>query len=172
MTEQLNHFMAEANEFISGLKSETDRGAALVGIAFLEDLFERLVQAHTINDACAQRLLERQLYSFSAKYSVAYALGWIGPQIKDDIHDLCEIRNKFAHSHERLSFDNTEVSKLCAGLRALKFTNARVVRPKDQFFLVVLFITMQLWELCRSASRPSAGADPPVHPITLPKNGA
>ncbi len=46
----VGQFVVDANEFTKGLRSESDRGAALVGMAYLEDLLDHLVRLHMVDE--------------------------------------------------------------------------------------------------------------------------
>jgi hypothetical protein len=147
----------EANAFLIGLRAESDRGAALVGVAYLDELVEQLVRASTIDDKVLSRLRE------NARVDLAYALGWIGPEMYSDLGTARKIRNLFAHSHKSLHFDDNEIGQLCGAFKGLKYSGPYRLRcQRDQFMLAILFLTLQLTQLCRHAHKPVQVADPPV----------
>jgi DNA-binding MltR family transcriptional regulator len=101
-------FAREGIAFGKELWQETDRGAALVGLAFIDEMLKRLFEAKMLQVKIAKKLLEypRALSSAAARSDVAYALGWIGARTYGDLTTLRQIRNKFAHAHESVKFDD------------------------------------------------------------------
>ncbi len=47
---------------------------------------------------------------------MAYCLGLIGKEVFENLKGLGQIRNRFAHSHLSIEFDDAEVLALCKGL--------------------------------------------------------
>jgi hypothetical protein len=103
-----------------------DRAAAVMGAAFLE---------YTLRSAIRARLREMEtkeleaifdnhghgaLATFSQMIWVGYALNLFGPETRADLALIKEIRNAFAHEPEEICFDDADVVKLCAKLRAPK----------------------------------------------------
>jgi len=68
--------------------------------------------------------------SFSAKIKVAYCMKLISVSIWRDLNAVREIRNKFAHTKETLSFDHPEITKLIDKLSA---PNGTSEPPADRF---------------------------------------
>jgi len=65
------------------LNKESDRGAVLVGVAYLDELLTRLFRKKMLlSKKLSEELLEGfgPLSGLSARTKVAYALGWIGPE--------------------------------------------------------------------------------------------
>jgi DNA-binding MltR family transcriptional regulator len=167
-TEKLD--VGEANAFLQELLRESDRGRALVGCAFLDDMVEKLCRAKMVTDAKAvDNLLEYPgpLTSFAARTDLAYALGWIGAQMYQDLRRIHKIRNAFAHSSCARGFDDADVRSLCEGLEVVKSESRfNVSRTGDKFILAVVFLILQLADLVGRAVRPVSPGDPPIRPIT------
>src|SRR5260370_4867992 len=156
--------VGQANAVLEQLRSESDRGAALVGLAYLDELLEKLVQARMIEDEKhLNKLLQSPLFTSNARADLAYALGWLGPQIFGDLSTLRKIRNKFAHSYEGLHFEDAEIGQLCRNLKVVGFVAGyRLRRNRDRFLVSVGFLWLQLTELCCGSSHPPRGTDPPI----------
>jgi hypothetical protein len=69
------------------------------------------------------------LSSFSAKIEIAYSTGLIPMGKRRDLHNLREIRNKFAHHIEPLDFSDPEIADCCKNLTTLPkaFKDGQVV---------------------------------------------
>jgi len=119
MAKSAIHTPKQVKDFLEEVKSQTDRGAAIVAAAVLESLTE-LVILHRLIELSSDRkdaLFDRPnapLSSFSAKIEMAYALGIIHNDARLGLHLIREVRNKFAHRIEPLAFENPEVAKLIA----------------------------------------------------------
>ena len=105
----------------SQLGKETDRGAALVGAAFLENLLGALVEDFLLEDhKTTKKLLKGPLAPLGGFYSriiASYSLGLIS---EDEMHDLDiirEVRNDFAHKAKSMSFSTSIVRTKLENLR-------------------------------------------------------
>ena len=97
-----------------------DRIVAIVGAAYLESTFDSLLRAVFIDAPDeADHLLrpDAPLGSNGARYQLAYCLGLITREQRDDLKLIAKIRNAFAHDFKTLSFDTPPVRDLCASLR-------------------------------------------------------
>jgi hypothetical protein len=65
------------------------------------------------------------LGDFSAKIDIGFALNLYGPNVKDDLHRMRKIRNKFAHLADVWFFNHPEVSRYCDEL-----FGADLVKPR------------------------------------------
>lgn len=111
------------------LNRQSDRGAAIVAAAWLDDYLTIVLASCLINHPESwKRLLGPggSLDSFSAKIDLVTLLGVISPGIRSDFHAIREIRNEFAHhvahkhSHEELSFGSQHIKDKCLSLRSVK----------------------------------------------------
>jgi DNA-binding MltR family transcriptional regulator len=102
------------------LKHESDRGVVLVVAAFLDEQLEMLLTRHFIDDPkVAAELLSSgsgPLGTFSSRMKLAYCLDLIHPQQYKDLQTIRKLRNEFAHSHIRVSFESDRIRDLCANL--------------------------------------------------------
>jgi mannitol operon repressor len=173
--------LAEANAWAKELFNESDRGAVLIGCAYLERLVEDLLSARMIAGDSVRRLLKNPgpLSTFSSQTDLAYVLGWIGPQMFADLSAIRVMRNDFAHGLRQgkkkqtvliVSFKSPSIRDRCNNLRARKFFNTpgskaqfEIKDAKSQFMFAVLCLVLQLSKLVREANRPGPGADPPVN---------
>ena len=157
----------ELNAVTNELRNESDRGAAIVGVEYLHQLVKQLVCAHMVEERkLVGKLLEYPgaLCTASSQIELAFALGWIGPQMYGDLTVARGIRNRFSHSHTRLSFGDAGISQECGRFKALAFSKPyRLRKPKDQFLFALLMLMLQLTELRQRTRTPAKGIDPPVH---------
>jgi DNA-binding MltR family transcriptional regulator len=96
-----------------------DRVLAVVGAAYLDSLLEELFRAVFIGDRNeADSLLapDRALGSNGSRYQLAYCLGLINKEQRDDLKMIAKIRNAFAHRYDVRSFDDDEAKSLLARL--------------------------------------------------------
>jgi DNA-binding MltR family transcriptional regulator len=102
---------------------ESDRIVAIVGAAYLDSLIESLLRAvfiDTPNEADDLLLPERPIGSNGARYQLAYCLGLITRDQRDDLKTIGKIRNRFAHNFKTLSFDIAPAKDWCANLHQPK----------------------------------------------------
>lgn len=113
---------------------ESDRGAAIVGAALLEDaLVTKLKNSMSLEQMSQKQVkdvfdLNGPLSNFSAKISIAFAFGLIDKKTFDDLQIVRKLRNKFAHSSTELSFDDEEVKSQINNMFTFRFAKAQFSR--------------------------------------------
>ncbi len=113
--EYLKEFIA----LLDKLNEESQRGAVLVAVSFLDDLLRRCLQNFLLDEEKSKALWEgfnAPLGTFSARVLSAYALGIISRQECDECETLRKIRNDFAHNLHA-SFSDQRIVDLCSNLR-------------------------------------------------------
>ena len=98
------------------IDSQTDRGAALIAAAYLEDRLVDAIKARTNR----HEKIERDFYkglgplaTFSAKINLGLLLGIYDLSFHRMLHTVRDIRNKFAHKTEPLDFNSQQIRDLC-----------------------------------------------------------
>jgi mannitol operon repressor len=105
--------------FLEELNKESDRGAALVSAAMLDDMLEKIILAFLIDSKDTKKLLSglnAPLGTLSARIIAAYSLGLISEGEYDECNWLRLVRNEFAH-HVHRTFGDQKVRDICSNLR-------------------------------------------------------
>lgn len=126
----------QALALVQEIEIQTDRGAAIIGAAWVEEELKAAIEAAVETDKKAwDRLFRRggPLDSFSTKIDLARLLGVISPVVASDLHIIREIRNEFAHSvldlnSSPLSFDIGRIKDKCLALNVVKHEEITVPR--------------------------------------------
>ncbi len=98
----------------------TDRVIAVVGAAYLDSMLDRLLRRVFIDQQQdVDRLLrpDGALGSNGSRYQLAYCLGLITLDQRDDMKMIAKIRNEFAHDFKTSSFESTPVRDYCSSLK-------------------------------------------------------
>ncbi|MDR7135727.1 hypothetical protein J2X06_002945 [Lysobacter niastensis] len=107
------------------LKSESDRTAAIVGAAWVEDEITQSLKSYfDASDETWNQLFSSSqggaLSSFGAKIKLVHLLKMVDNQAKKDLVEISRIRNEFAHHisdrnsrTEKLTFSSDVVRKMC-----------------------------------------------------------
>jgi hypothetical protein len=95
-------------------------------------ILERLIKLSSDRKDAIFYRMGAPLSSFSAKIEMAYALGIIANELRLTLHLIREIRNKFAHEIEALTFDHHEVAELI-DTRASQHIKNLTVSRRDKF---------------------------------------
>jgi len=147
---KLNVSSAETvKAFLDEVKTQTDRGAAIIAASVLDELFKRVILERLIviggerSDALFNKI-GAPLASFSAKIELAFALGIISNDARLAAHPVRDVRNKFAHRIEPLSFDHSEVSQIIL-TRASKNAKALAGSTRDKFLAIFHSLAMVLY---------------------------
>lgn len=115
------------------LIEESDRGCALMAVAFIDELLIELLKAYFIEDeALTKRLLSSSgsLSSFSSRIDMAYALGLMSKNIVHDLNILRKIRNDFAHVSKPLTFEEDGLRSRCFALAVMPFPKGLKARSR------------------------------------------
>lgn len=94
---------------IQEILQEKDRGAAVVAGGFLEAKLSQLIRAALRDDKDTARQLLKPtgpLGSYGTKVLLGYMLRLYRKETRDDLTLIGEIRNRFAHRPEPLTFGN------------------------------------------------------------------
>ena len=117
---------------IEEIEEQTDRGVAIVGVAWIEETMSAALESFLHSD---QKSWDRlfvgngPLSTFSAKIDLCSLLGMINGTIKSDLHIIRDIRNEFAHQivhrseHTKLSFTSSHIRDKCAALKCIAHEN-------------------------------------------------
>lgn len=101
---------------INEIREQSDRAAAILAVSFLEDRLAALLQAWLVNDPNIVSKMfggSGPLATFSAKIDMALLLGIFGRSRHRELHLIRDIRNKFAHGLEALTFDTPRIRDKC-----------------------------------------------------------
>ena len=108
--------------FAAEFQKESDRAAAILGAALLDEWLRRLLSAYLIDDKKQVDLLldvDQPVGSFGARVRLAYCLGLLDKKLYALLTTIKSIRNAFAHQLHGLSFDSAGVRKDCENLRKI-----------------------------------------------------
>ncbi len=98
------------------VNSQTPRGAAIAGAAYLDLLLRSAIEKLMRDDHDIQTTLFENrggLQGFSTRIQLGYALKIYEWQAYQDLSTIRDIRNAFAHSAEKIDFDREDVALLC-----------------------------------------------------------
>jgi hypothetical protein len=144
------------------LRTQTDRGAAIIGAALVEEALRRALQSKLqikVNPNIKQRLFEANgpLATFSAKIDLAYSLQLVDLDESQyrDLHLIRKVRNEFAHAVEPITFDSQKVKNLCAEFRYIEETANRYPyldtgavppkEPRERYLWTVSALSLQVF---------------------------
>jgi DNA-binding MltR family transcriptional regulator len=144
------HTSDQVKAFLGELKTQSDRGVAIVAAAMLEELLELIILARLIEIPSKRKeaLFDRMnapLSSLSAKIEMAFALGIINETARRAMHLVRDVRNKFAHRLEPLTFHHPEVIGLIEGKDAMPSVKAMKKPTKEQFLDTIQALAVVLY---------------------------
>jgi mannitol operon repressor len=142
----------ELSDFTERFEGESDRGAALISAALLDEGLRFLIASFLIEDVDAvDRLLGTEEYwdcplgAFGARIRAAYCLGLVS---EDEFHDLRiiqRIRNAFAHELDSSSFSDEQIRNRCNSLRIVQRRQWHPpLSSRDQFLYAIGALSISL----------------------------
>ena len=129
-------------------QEESDRGAAIVGAAYLEARLAELLGAFFTEDATKLNgeVKRWPLDSYAKRVILAHWTGLISDDENHDLERIGAIRNRFAHKGHALSFSDPHIVAECSRLRLWKplseFLSLDTAR--SQFLFTITTLLMQL----------------------------
>ena len=117
---------------IEEIKKQSDRAAAILAVSFLEDRLAALLQARLVDEPKIVRKMfsgSGPLATFSAKIDMCFLLGIIEKSRHRELHLVRNIRNKFAHGLEALTFETPEIRDQCETLAPPVFSEPPYIDP-------------------------------------------
>jgi len=124
------------NDLYKELQGESERAAAVVGGAMVDDALYRLVIGFFVDDGVeAENLLSRSLSSLGAKTALCYCLGLITEEQRKALASIQHIRNHFAHQLHDASFADQAIEKHFKHLKPYGrfMTHIANPSPRDYF---------------------------------------
>jgi len=103
------------NSFLTEFQEESDRAAAVLGPAMLDELLKDLLNATFVSHDVGKKLTGNMMPigTLSARITLAQAIGLISELEARDLHRMRNIRKKFAHQLHGLSFDTQSIRDSC-----------------------------------------------------------
>lgn len=104
---------------LAAMHRESDRAAAIMGAAFVEDGLDVVIGAMLANREDQAALFHDPGAPFGtlrAKTVAAYGLGLCSKRVAADIDEIRSIRNQFSHALRPISFNTPEVWAACERL--------------------------------------------------------
>ena len=131
------HLVAQdsaVNSFLTEFQDESDRAAAVLGPAMLDELVKELLNAIFVSRELAAKLTGKMMPigTFSARITLAQAIGLISDPEARDLHRMRDIRNKFAHQLHGLSFDTHSIRDSCGNFFLIE--ESRQIPKNEGFF--------------------------------------
>jgi DNA-binding MltR family transcriptional regulator len=138
----------ELQRVLLQLQDPDHRGVALLACSWLEDSLGELIRADLIQDSTSLDTLFKNrggLADFHSRIHMAYAMGLIARDVRDELDLIRGVRNDFAHLRDPISFSDQSITDRCVNLQtALLFERA----GKDQFASVRDRFIMSVAVLC------------------------
>lgn len=148
-TEKRAQKLQDLSGFGEEFRAESDRAAAILGAALLDECLRQLIASFLIDDSTkVDKLLsvDRPLGTFSSRRLAAYCMGLIGEDEYHDLQIVGRIRNDFAHDLHGLSFSTQAVADRCGELRVPKALApiGGTFSARTQFTISIAFLTAEL----------------------------
>jgi DNA-binding MltR family transcriptional regulator len=134
--------LSQYNDMVKAYRKESDRAAAILAAAFLDDLVGQLVRERLLKDTIVSELFNSTgpLATFAARIRLAYGMGLISLRTYRDMDLVRRIRNEFAHTRTTLTFSHPSIIDRCRHLSAVAlFRNVLKMEPDDDPRFLYLF---------------------------------
>ena len=116
-----NQDIEDFARFLKEFQSESDRGAALVGAALLDQKLAETLRAFLVENRVAKTLVEganAPLGTLAARLQASFALGLIDEFEFREINRVRKVRNEFAHRAHGTTFSDPKIKGTCGSLES------------------------------------------------------
>jgi hypothetical protein len=127
----------EFNKFNKIITKESERGAAIISNAYIEDLLKEIMKIRLIHNGENKIIEIIENLPVQQLIFLCYATGILTIEEKNELNIINEIRNKFAHKRKIASFRNKIISDKCSKLRLPRFS--RKFTAREKFDLLVSY---------------------------------
>jgi hypothetical protein len=106
----------QTGQFLFEFSKESDRGAALIAAAMLDERLKDILSAFLVSSETSKELLSgfsAPLGTFASRASASFALGLIQENEFKEITLIRKIRNEFGHDWQPIPFESGKVAALC-----------------------------------------------------------
>lgn len=109
---------ANWERIFNALNGLDELSSVVATASYIDHSLGALLHAHFIKSDQVKNLLKHggAVGHLMAKANLAYCLGLITKEWRQNIEAICDIRNLFAHSIEPMSFSHPEIQSLCQNL--------------------------------------------------------
>ena len=104
------------NGFLKEFQGESDRAAAILGAAFIDEQLRFLLETFLIDDSESKNLLDTAIRGIAVRTKTVFCLGFLSPLEYRDTWHIIDIRNRFAHRLHGLTFKDPEIMAQCDSL--------------------------------------------------------
>jgi len=139
--------LEDVGGFFDELHRESDRAAAVLGAAYLDECLRELITSFLIdNEKEVDQLLKRSLLTFGSRIRASYCMGLISEDEHHDLQTIRDIRIGFAHDLHGLSFSTPWIIDLCNALQHPKDIPQWPGTPtaRNLFMLTTDLLSLQL----------------------------
>ena len=143
------------SRWLEEFQNESDRAAAILGGAYLDDQLRDLLEAHFVHDEKRIPGLlngpNAPLGTMSARIDLAYALGLLSLKECQDLGLIRKIRNTFAHgvfghASDRIDFSTPSIASQCREFKLLQHVRLDLERltPRNRFTMTAAILAGQI----------------------------
>lgn len=115
----ISELSKELQPVLDNMVEETDLAAALIGAAYVDESLRAMFHKILVRGKTSDALLNPAgaLGNYNVRAKLAYSMGYLTKQERNDLDMIAEIRNRFAHTYEKRSFHDPDILELCNKLK-------------------------------------------------------
>ena len=141
--ERKRHLEISTKDFLKRFASESERGAVLSMVAYLDTKVTAFVKKMWIDDERIQELMLRpdsgSMGSLGAKIGLCYLSGWLTNRTYKDLSTIIQIRNLFAHQLDVTNFNHSMIDSHCRKLLIFEDANAFFGGGEDALYQIQFY---------------------------------
>jgi len=169
---------ADFQGFLDEFQTESDRAAAVLGAAYLSESLRQMITTTLVDDdKLLDGLLEhrRPLGDLWSRTQAAYSMGLISEDEYDDLNNIGEIRNRFAHDLQGLRFSDKWAKDKCSSLnRPRELSKLAPLTPdaRNLFNVTIAILHTQMLNRIKEQEGRERPSKPKRFRMVVAENGA
>jgi DNA-binding MltR family transcriptional regulator len=133
---------ADIKAIYDEIDAQTDRGAAIIAAAILDDFLSDLIKKRLVlTPKIEQRIFNFDTGGLASEYTqkidLAFSIGLFNQKIFEDLRLIGKIRNRFAHKIDPITFSDPEIAAWCQTLHNKGIGKT----PRDKYLISFLRIS-------------------------------
>lgn len=151
---------------MDGIVEESDPAAAMIAAAYVDESLRALFGKVFVKGDTSTMLLRPGggLGSYEIRAKLAYVMGFLTKEERTDLDRIAAIRNRFAHSYRRCSFQDPEIIKSCRQFKSgMSYDGLQCLGSSTPGKACYAFVAIRLaghLQLCGTVTRHAEPSDP------------
>ena len=142
-------YIKEVVDKTFGKRTESPQAYIIIVVSYADDLLTKLIKKNLVVPNNSDELFDdsQPLFNFGPKIEMAYRLGFISPELLWTLHKLRKLRDRCAHSQEKIAFSDGAIRDLISEIHS-RFSKKhhKATTTEEKFYDITSSVLIILWK--------------------------